>query len=380
VPTGGGPRSTTDRRVRRGDRDRPIQGRHGGGCASVTHAPIGIAVVGCGTISAQHLAAIAAVEGARMVGVVSAHAERARAVGEAHGVPWTTALDDLLAQDDVDAVAICTPSGLHAEQALAALRTGRHVLVEKPLALSVADADRLVSSGRQRARVVATVSQRRFEPIMQAVRQAVVAGAFGRIAVISAAGRYHRAQSYYDSAAWRGTRDLDGGVLMNQAIHLVDLMCWFGGPVLSVSGQVATLAHAMEAEDTATVGMRFASGALGEIIATTTLRLEHPPELSIHGTAGHVRIVAEEAVEWDLLTPPPASVHGIDPHGRDAVAGSPLASADYVRQYTDFVAAIRDRRPPYVTGDDGRRAVQVVTAAYESDRTGRAVPLETPAR
>ena len=337
--------------------------------------PVRFGLIGCGAISTQHLEAIEAVDGARLVAVASASPDRARSTGERRGVPWTTDIDELLDRDDVDAVTIATPSGLHAAQALAALTRDEHVLVEKPIALSVADADAVIAEGRRRGRAVATISQRRFEPVMRALREAVETGAFGRISLIIAEGLYHRPQSYYNSAAWRGTIALDGGVLMNQAIHMIDLLRWMGGAVDSVAAHVATLGHRMEAEDTASVSLRFASGALGEVVATTCATPEFPVELRIYGDAGHVRIVGEEPVEWALP--------GIDrPVAGERAEGDPTGSATwgtsavgYVRQYTDFVSAIREGRPPAVTGEDGRNAVELVTAAYEASRTGRAVDL-----
>lgn len=343
-----------------------------------TAAPIRMGLVGCGAISTQHLEAIAALDGLELAGVASASADRARSVGEHWGVSWTTDLGDLLARDDIDAVTISTPSGLHPAQALAALRSGRHVVVEKPIALSVADADAVVGEGRERDLVVATISQRRFEPGVRALRAAVEAGALGRLSMIIGEGLYHRPQSYYDSAAWRGTRDLDGGVLMNQAIHIVDLVRWIGGPVASVAAHVATLGHRMEAEDTASMSLRFRNGTLGEIVATTCTTREFPTELRVYGDKGHVRIVGERVTEWDVpgMAAPPDEDDQPVPPGTGGTQTWGTTAVGYLRQYADFVEAVRTGQPPAVTGEDGRNAVEVVTAAYEADRAGRAVVLD----
>jgi predicted dehydrogenase len=343
-----------------------------------TERPLTFGLVGCGAISTQHLEAIEAIDGARLGGVVSASAERARSVGEAHGVPWTTDLAELLGRADIDAVSIMTPSGLHPSQALAALAHGKHVLVEKPLALSVRDAEAVIELGRARGLTVGTISQRRFEPVIQTLHTAVQAGALGTISLILAEGLYHRPQSYYDSAAWRGTIALDGGVLMNQAIHVIDLVRWLGGPVRSVAGHVATRTHVMEAEDVATISLAFASGGLGAIVATTSATAESPTELRVYGDAGHVRIVGEAAVEWDVpgfaVPSPEATTPGPAP-SRTPTATWGTTASGYLRQYTDFVSAIRTGRPPAVTGSDGRNAVEIVTAAYEASREGHAVVL-----
>ena len=342
-------------------------------------APIRIGLLGCGAISTQHLEAISTIPGLALSAVASASEDRARAVAERWGVPWHTRLDDLLAREDVDAVTICTPSGLHATHALAALRSGRHVVVEKPIALAVADAERIVREGRERGLVVATISQRRFEPAVRTVCAAVESGALGRLSMIIAEGLYYRPQSYYDSSPWRGTRDLDGGVLMNQAIHTIDLLRWIGGPVTSVVAHLATVGHTMEAEDTASVSLRFANGALGSIVATTCATPEFPVELRVYGDRGHVRLVGEAAVEWDVPgvdAPPPPAVEPVAPAGIGATRTWGTNAVGYLRQYADFVEAVRDRRAPIVTGEDGRNAVEIVTAAYEADRLGRAVVLD----
>jgi UDP-N-acetyl-2-amino-2-deoxyglucuronate dehydrogenase len=339
--------------------------------------PIRFGLVGAGAISTQHLEALDKIADARIAAIASASADRARTAGERWGVPWTTDVEELLAREDVDAVTISTPSGLHPGQALAALRHGKHVLVEKPLALSNSDARAVVEMARDRNLVAATVSQRRFEPAVQAIRTAVGDGALGRLSMIVAEGFYHRPQSYYDSAAWRGTIALDGGVLMNQAIHTIDLLRWIGGPVESVAGHVATIGHRIEAEDTATVSLRFSSGALGAILATTCAVTERPVELRIHGERGHIRLVGEEAVEWEVPDlPAPVAAEAEAAEGAAATTATwGTNAAGYVRQYMDFISAIRDRRSPAVTAEDGAAAVEIVLAAYESSRTGLAVAL-----
>jgi UDP-N-acetyl-2-amino-2-deoxyglucuronate dehydrogenase len=345
--------------------------------------PITFGIVGSGAISTQHLEAIHSVEGARLGAVASASVERARSVGERWGVPWTTDIDQLLGRRDIDAVSIMTPSGLHASQALAALGRDKHVLVEKPIALSVRDAEAVIDEGRRRGLTVATVSQRRFEPVMVALHAAVEVDALGTVSLVMTDGIYHRPQSYYDSSPWRGTIALDGGVLMNQAIHMIDLVRWLGGPVRSVAAHVATRTHRMEAEDTASVSLQFASGALGSIAATTSATPEFSPELRIYGDAGHVRIVGEAAVEWDVpghAVPPSASPNATAGAASGGSATWGTTAAGYVRQYRDFLTAIWTGTPPAVTGDDGRNAVEIVTAAYESSRSGRDVRLEGAAR
>jgi predicted dehydrogenase len=344
----------------------------------MTSEPIRFGLAGTGGISNQHVEAMRATGGARLVAVTSATPDRAKAAADKWGVDWSPTLDELLARDDIDAIAVTTPSGFHARIALAAVRAGKHVIVEKPLALSVADADELIAAGRAANRLIAAVSQRRFEPAIQAVKAAVDSGALGRIALIIAESLNYRPQSYYDSAEWRGTRALDGGVLMNQAIHEIDLVCWLGGPVASVAAHIATLGHEMESEDTATVSVRFAGGGLGEIVATTCATPGFEQEVRIYGSAGHIRIVGETPVEWDvpgIAAPSPEDLDpGIDPTTLAAATWG-TDSIGHTRQYHDFLEAIRTGRQPSISGEDARSAVALVNAAYESDRTGRAVDV-----
>lgn len=341
-----------------------------------------IGLVGAGAISTQHLEAIAALPTTRLAAIASGSEAHARAVGEAHGVPWTTRLDDLVARDDVDAVAICSPSGLHPAQALAALRAGKHVLIEKPIALDLEPADAVIAEARARGLVAAMVSQRRFEPAVRALKAAVEQGLLGRVAMIVGEGLYFRPQSYYDSAAWRGTIDLDGGVLMNQAIHTVDLMRWIGGPAVAVTGQVTTLGHAMEAEDTATMSIRFASGALGTLHATTCVSPEQPVGLGVYGDRGHVRLSGAEVAAWDVPgQDAPNVADEADDDPRAEADGPPVtrtwgtSAAGYLRQYADLVDAVRTGRPPTVTAQDGRDAVELIVAAYASSREGLEIRL-----
>ena len=338
-------------------------------------------LVGTGGIATQHIEAIRAIDGAQLIAVSSSTAERARATGDRWGVPWTTDREELLSRDDIDVVAVTTPSGFHAEVALAALRHDKHVVVEKPIAMSIADADLLIEEGRRRGRWVAAISQRRFEPAIRRLKEALDASALGRISLIVVESVNYRPQSYYDSPAWRGTIALDGGVLMTQAIHEIDLACWLGGRIRSVAGNAATLGHEMEAPDTATVSLRFASGTLGSVIATTCAAPGFEQEVRVYGDAGHVRIVGEQPVEWEIPGFDPPSEETLDPEISADELAEPTWGTDsigHTRQYRDLIAAIREGRSPAITAEDGRRAIEVVMAAHESSRIGRAIELDPP--
>ncbi len=336
-------------------------------------------LVGCGAIAIQHLEAINTIEGAQLVAVASASVHSARAAGERGHVPWMTSLEELVTRDDVDAVALCTPSGLHAKQALAALRHGKHVIIEKPIALSDYDANAVIAEGILQQRIVGVVSQRRFEPVLQQAHSAVADGAIGRLILIVGEALLNRPQTYYDSGTWRGTRSLDGGVLMNQAIHMIDLVRWIGGPVNSITAKIATLNHQIEVEDTAILNICFSNGSLGLVFATTSVAKGLSQELRLYGDRGNIRIVGDQAIEWNLVDGKPlipAAKAVNRPLQTLAPATWGTDASGHILQYTDFVSAILNKQAPSVTGEDGRNALQLVTAAYEADQTGRSIVIQ----
>src|SRR6185503_10526596 len=236
----------------------------------MTTSDLGFAIVGAGMVARYHATAIGRMPGARLVAICREDVARADAAAAQFGVPCETSYDALLARGDVDAVCVCTPSGLHAAQAIAAARAGKHVLVEKPMALTLGDADAMITACASAGVRLGVALQRRTEPAYQAVHTAVVAGLLGQPILGLALIPYHRTQAYYDSARWRGTWAEDGGgALMNQGIHIADLLLWFMGDVEEVQARVATVSHAIEVEDDLAATLRFRSGALGSVLATT---------------------------------------------------------------------------------------------------------------
>jgi UDP-N-acetyl-2-amino-2-deoxyglucuronate dehydrogenase len=336
---------------------------------------LGFAIVGTGMVARYHAQAIAQTEGARLVAVCRGDAARAEAAAAEFGVPCETRYEELLARRDVQAVCLCTPSGQHAAQAVSAARAGKHVLCEKPMALTLEDADAMITACREASVALGIALQRRTDPTFQAVRRAIDAGELGRPVLGTTTVPYLRAQSYYDSAAWRGTWALDGGgALMNQGIHLVDLLLWFMGDVAEVDASAATLAHEIEVEDCVTARLGFASGALGSLLATTAAAPGFPHRVEVYGTRAGVQIEGESVVRGpgapadpDPAAAPPAAGAGASPTG--------ISAAGHTRLLDDFVHAVREGRAPIVSGQEGRRSLSLVLAVYESARTGqKAVP------
>jgi predicted dehydrogenase len=335
----------------------------------MTTQEIGFGIVGAGMIAGYHADAIAQTPGARLVAVCREEPGRAAEASERFGVPCDTSLEALLARNEVQAVCICTPSGLHARQAIAAARAGKHVLVEKPLALTLADADAMIAACREAGVLLAVALQRRTDEQFRAVRVAIEAGELGRMVLGTISIPYVRPQSYYDSAAWRGTWALDGGgALMNQGIHLVDLLLWLmGDDVAEVEARADTLDHQIEVEDCVAATLRFANGALGSIAATTAAAPGFPHRVEVYGTAGGVQIEGEQVVRWEgggsqrytaQASGPQAAGAGAKPTG--------ISLAGHLRIMHDFVDAIRAGRPPLISGEEGRRSLALVLAVYDA--------------
>ena len=271
----------------------PTEGRRADTRWEVSALRFGIS--GCGVIGAIHAQAIASVATATLVGVadIAEAMTAASRLAAKYGVPAYEGLDVMLETADLDAVCICTPSGLHASQLVKVMQHGRDVLVEKPMAMTTGQADAIVALSQETGRTVGVVSQHRFDPAAALVKRLLDEELFGRVALGVAHVPWWRAQSYYDKAAWRGTATLDGGVLMNQAIHSIDLLQWLVGPIQTVQGDCATIAHEMETEDTAVATLRTKNGALGVISATTAAFPEHATRIEVLGDRGSAVIVED---------------------------------------------------------------------------------------
>jgi predicted dehydrogenase len=278
------------------------------------------------------------------------------------------------------------PSGLHAEVGVRAARAGKHLVVEKPIDVTLAAADRLIEAARAAGVALTVISQHRFDPGLIELKRLLGDGALGRLVLAEASTKWYRTQAYYDSAGWRGTWAMDGGSLMNQGIHYVDLLRWCMGPVAEVTAVCATQAHQVEVEDTALAIVRFGSGALGTILSSTAAYPGFPQRLEITGTDGTVIVEDGRIVRRAFGAQATAGVpgDGAGPGAADAgVAGTLGAAADpaaievasHAAQIADLLAAVEEGRAPAVDGQAGRDALEIVRAVYESARTGAPVGL-----
>jgi UDP-N-acetyl-2-amino-2-deoxyglucuronate dehydrogenase len=340
----------------------------------------GFGIIGTGVIASIHAQAIASLPDARLVAVTDREHERGKSFAAAHDCVAEPDLDSLLARHDLDVVCVCVPSGLHADIGVRAAAAGKHLVVEKPLDVSLEAADRLITAAREAAVTMTVISQHRFDSGLIRLRRLLDEGKLGRLVLGAASTKWYRSQEYYDSAAWRGTWALDGGSLMNQGIHYVDLLLWSMGPVAEATAMFSTQTHQIEAEDAALAVLRFASGALATIVASTAVFPGFGQRLEISGTGGTVVIVDGEIIECQLgagRAPsglPFAETAGGAPSGAAATPAS-LEIAGHAAQIGDLLAAIDAGRAPSVTGEDGRATLEVVCAIYESARLGRAVRL-----
>jgi len=334
----------------------------------------GIAVIGSGAIADQHLGAIRDISQAKLIGVFSRGADKARKMGEREKCRWTTDYQELLRDPAVELVDIVTSSGTHASITRDALNAGKHILVEKPMAMTSAEADELLALARSKGRILGVVSQRRFEDQHVAVKQVLDSGGIGKLLLAEVSCPYFRDQAYYDSADWRGKIATDGGAIMNQGIHSVDLMLWFAGPAKTVSGKIATQTHRMEAEDLALALVTFESGAFGTIMASTSIQPGFLPCLNLYGEKGTIKLEGASIVHWTVPGIPKPEFAA--PQASAAVRGPLLAShLMHQRQILDVLGAIEEGRAPRVTGEDGRRAVRLIEGLYAASRSGGAVSL-----
>ena len=334
-----------------------------------------IALVGCGRISKNHFDAIRKVDGLRLSAVSDSVEERARATGEEQGVPWFTSYAELLKSGDADIVAICTPSGLHSSQGIAAARAGKHVVTEKPMAITLEQADALVEATDTAGVKLFVVKQNRLNPSVQLLKRAVDKGRFGRIYLANTTVRWNRPQEYYDAAPWRGTWEFDGGAFMNQASHYVDLIQWLVGPVESVVAKTATQARKIEAEDSGVAVLKFRNGAIGVIeVNVLTYPRNWEGSISIIGERGSAKIggTAVNKVEhWsfadyddddkliEVATTNPPSVYGFGHEG----------------YYRNVLSVLRGEAEPETDGRAGRKSLELILGIYQSAKTGRDVPL-----
>ena len=343
---------------------------------------LGYALVGTGAIAGVQAEALSQVPRARLVTVYNHTPEKARTLAERWDIPWTTSYDDLLARPDVDVISICTPSGARVELAEAAARAGKHVICEKPLEVTLEQADRIIRACDAAGVQLGVIFPSRFMPASLAARAAVDAGRLGRLTLVSARVPWHRTDAYYAAGSWRGTWALDGGgALMNQSIHWIDLLVWLGGDVATVCGYTARLAHPqIEVEDVGVAIVRFESGALGTIEGTTAACPGLPASVAVHGDRGTIILEERHIAVWKLADGSPEEEERMQQIGRGNTAtgaANPMGigTEGHRLQLAEITAALLEGRAPAVDGREGRKAVALIRAIYDAAAAGREVAV-----
>ncbi|HEY7119831.1 MAG TPA: Gfo/Idh/MocA family oxidoreductase [Tepidisphaeraceae bacterium] len=353
-------------------------------------------IVGCGGVGPTHAGALLRIDDAQLVAVADLIPQRAQALADKVGgdIKVYASDQELVADPDIDVVCFATPSGLHAEHSIRALRAGKHVVVEKPMEVTLDACDRMIAAQRETGRKLTIISQHRFDPATRLVKEAIDSGKLGRIICATAEVKWWRKQDYYDVANWRGTWALDGGgSLMNQGVHTVDVLQWLVGGVESVFGHTATAAHQIETEDIACAALRFNCGAIGTLTAATAAFPGHPARIDIYGTEGSAIIegdrlkqmvlkngqtfTAEDAAR-DAISVAQGGTASVkdEAHRRAAFGDKKAGWGDAHRaQILDLIRAIREDGQPLLDGPAARKPVEVVLAIYQSARTQQLVQV-----
>lgn len=338
---------------------------------------IRFAIVGCGVIAPIHAHCISDLPDAELVAVCDVLPEKAEALARNYPAAVYQDAGEVFRRDDIDAVCVLTPSGLHADIGIEAARMGKHVIVEKPMDITLEKADGLIRACRQAGVKLCSISQHRFDPAVVALKQAVDAGKLGQLNFGGSHTKWYRSQEYYDSGDWRGTWALDGGgALINQSIHYVDLLQYIMGPVDEIHAYCATRSHQrIEVEDIAVASIRFRSGAVGLLEGSTAAYPGFVARLDIYGSEGSVIIENDQVSAWHLCCnePCPAPVEEVGFIGGSS--SKDIWFHSHRRQIADMVDAIQQDREPFVNGEEGRKPLEIVLAVYESARTGLPVRL-----
>jgi len=334
------------------------------------------AIIGCGRIAPRHAQSLAELsDRAQLVAVADIIESRAQRIARDYGAETTTDYRRLLERRDIDVVNICTPSGLHARIGIEAAHAGKHVVVEKPMALTIRDADALISACAQAQVTLTVVLQNRYNPPMQDLKELIESGKLGRLFLGNATVRWYRPQSYYEDG-WHGTRAMDGGALMNQSIHHVDALQWLMGDVDSVFAYGATLAHRMECEDVGVAVWKFRSGALGVIEGSTVTWPENlEGSVAIFGEHGSVKVggtALNRKVFWKVNGALASERFILD---QEAVDPPSVYGQSHRAVLADVIDAIHNGRQTKTNGYEGRKSLVLVLAMYASMEERREVCL-----
>lgn len=330
-------------------------------------------LIGCGKISAKHIAAIKNTQGTELAAVCDLRKETASKVGDANNVPWFASYKEMLKKADINAVSILTPSGLHWEPAVDSANAGKHVVVEKPMALRLEDADKVIATCKKNNVKLFEVKQNRFNRPILKLKEAIGSGKFGKFVLGTARVRWTRKQDYYNEVEWRGTWKMDGGVISNQANHHIDLLQWLLGDVQSVMCKTATRLANIEADDTAVAILKFSNGALGIIEATTATRpRDLEGSISVLGEKGTVIVGGFAADKMDVWQFEDESFKIED----DFKQNPNVFAYNHAKFYENVIECILHNKKAVIDGAEARKSIELINALYESAASGREIFLK----
>lgn len=340
-------------------------------------------IVGLGLIADFHGQAIEAMGGAVIHSCMSRSRDKVEAFSDKFDCKGYTSLSDMLKDPDLNIVTVCTPSGNHLEISLEIINAGKHLIVEKPLEITMERCDAIIDAAGKRGVKLATIFPSRFQVASQLVKDAIAKNRFGRLVLGDAYIKWFRSQEYYDKGGWHGTKSLDGGgALMNQSIHAIDLLQWFMGPVESVKAYTQTLGHErIEVEDVATAVLKFRNGALGVIEGSTAVYPGYLKKIEISGTEGSMTLEESALTKWDFKEELEEDYSIKNNFATNTVSGGGASDPGAISfkphqwQFEDFVKSIDSGHRSVVEGNEGRKAVEIILAVYESAEKGREVFL-----
>lgn len=341
----------------------------------MTEKKFGFAIIGCGVIANIHISAIKDIDNAKLVGVYDNNKDVARSFAEKWNCVAYESVEHLLSDAAVDVVNICVPSGLHAHFVVECCKAKKHVVVEKPLAITQEQISVIEASAREHDVKVEVITQLRFTDATKKVKNFIDGGGLGRILSANLKMNYYRSPEYYGNGkSWRGTWNMDGGgALMNQGIHGVDLIQYFMGGIKSVMADCRTLLHNIETEDVANAIVEYENGAIGMIQCTTLCKPGYPRTIEIIGEKGTIVLQEDVITEWN--------VEGCEETTNEKVSGNSSSNPAEIpycfhkKQIEDLLCAIEEERTPFVDVHEGAKAVEVILAAYKSSREGRKIEL-----
>ncbi|MEC8893422.1 MAG: Gfo/Idh/MocA family oxidoreductase [Candidatus Poribacteria bacterium] len=343
----------------------------------------GFGIIGCGMISDFHSAAIADIKNGKLVAVSSRKAENSQRLVDRYSIQAYSDYNEMLNRDDIDIVCVCTPSGAHMEPAVAAAEAGKHVIIEKPLEITLERCDAIIESCEKANVRLCAIFNSRFSDASQLVKDTVSSGRLGQLTLGDAYVKWYRSQDYYDSGDWRGTMELDGGgALMNQSIHAIDFLQYVMGPVESIQAFTDTLAHKrIDVEDVAVAALRFKNGALGVVEGTTAVYPGSLKKFEFSGTKGTIVLEEEDIITWEFEEEEPEDAE-IKKQFTEKKSGGGGASDprainhdNHRRQMINLIQSIENNIPHLVDGREGRKAVEIILAIYQSSKAGKTVHL-----